>query len=103
MAKSAVKTMRSAIVKRTVFMPVRLKNADLRTREYLTDDEVQRLAEAAKANRRGQRRHHDPYRLPPWSASLGADGPAVGPGRVHLRHAARPSRQTRHTEHASNS
>src|SRR5205085_546435 len=55
MAKSAVKTMRSAIVKRTVAMPVRLKNADLRTREYLTDDEVQRLTEAAKANRHGHR------------------------------------------------
>src|SRR5437763_1756977 len=55
MAKSAVKTMPSAIVKRTVAMPVRLKNADLRTREYLTDDEVQRLTEAAKANRHGHR------------------------------------------------
>src|SRR5258707_12585260 len=55
MAKSAVKTMPSAIVKRTVAMPVRPKNADLRTREYLTDDEVQRLAQAAKANRHGHR------------------------------------------------
>ena len=55
MAKTATKTMPSAIVKRTVVMPIRLKNADLRTREYLTDDEVQRLAEAAKANRHGQR------------------------------------------------
>lgn len=55
MAKSAVKTMPSSIVKRTVAMPVRLKNADLRTREYLTDDEVQRLVEAAKANRQGHR------------------------------------------------
>jgi len=45
----------SAIVKRTVHMPTRPKNADLRTREYLTDDEVQRLAEAAKANRHGHR------------------------------------------------
>ena len=36
-------------------MPIRPKNADVRTREYLTDDEVQRLAEAAKANRHGQR------------------------------------------------
>src|SRR5437763_13588912 len=51
MAKSAVKTMPSTIVKRTVAMPIRLKNADLRTREYLTDDEVQRLAETAKDNR----------------------------------------------------
>src|SRR3954470_543839 len=55
MAKSAVKTMRSAIVKRTVAMPIRPKNADVRTREYLTDDEVQRLADAAKTNRHGQR------------------------------------------------
>src|SRR5438270_1863964 len=55
MAKSAVKTMPSAIVKRTVVMPVRPKNADVRTREYLTDDEVQRLAEAAKASRHGHR------------------------------------------------
>src|SRR5436853_4436910 len=55
MAKSAVKTMPSAIVKRTVVMPCRPKNADVRTREYLTDDEVRRLAETAKANRHGHR------------------------------------------------
>ena len=55
MAKTALKRASSAIVKRTVAMPVRLRNADLRTREYLTDAEVQRLAEAAKANRHGQR------------------------------------------------
>lgn len=39
-----------AIVKRTV-MPVRRKNAELRTREYLTDDEVQSLVAAARTNR----------------------------------------------------
>jgi type 1 fimbriae regulatory protein FimB/type 1 fimbriae regulatory protein FimE len=55
MAKSALKRAPSAIVKRTVAMPRRPKNADLRTREYLTDDEVQRLVEAAKANRHGHR------------------------------------------------
>src|SRR5712691_9131789 len=55
MAKTHSKTVSPAIVKRTVAMPVRLKNADLRTREYLTDDEVQRLAQAAKANRHGHR------------------------------------------------
>ena len=55
MAKSAAKTMPSAIIKRTVVMPVRPKTADLRTREYLTDDEVKRLADAAKANRHGHR------------------------------------------------
>jgi integrase len=55
MAKTALKRAPSAIVKRTVAMPVRLKNADLRTREYLTDDEVQSLMGAAKANRHGHR------------------------------------------------
>ncbi|MEH2489429.1 tyrosine-type recombinase/integrase [Bradyrhizobium sp. AZCC 2230] len=43
-----------AIVKRTV-MPIRRKNAELRTREYLTDDEVQTLVDVAKANRYGHR------------------------------------------------
>ncbi len=55
MAKTARKTKPPPIVKRTVDMPVRPKNADVRTREYLTDDEVQRLTEAAKSNRHGQR------------------------------------------------
>ena len=55
MPKSAFKGAPSAIVKRTVVMPRRPKNADVRTREYLTDDEVQRLTEAAKANRHGHR------------------------------------------------
>jgi hypothetical protein len=35
--------------------PRRPKNADLRTREHLTLDEVERLIEAAKANRHGHR------------------------------------------------
>jgi hypothetical protein len=39
---------------RTV-IPKRRKNAELRTREYLTDAEVERLQDAAKANRWGQR------------------------------------------------
>jgi type 1 fimbriae regulatory protein FimB/type 1 fimbriae regulatory protein FimE len=55
MAKTHSKSVSPAIVKRTVPMPSRPKNADLRRREYLTDDEVQRLAEAAKANRHGHR------------------------------------------------
>ncbi len=49
MAKTALKTALPAIEKRTVVMPVRPKNADMRTRESLTDDEVQRLANALKA------------------------------------------------------
>jgi integrase len=55
MAKTAAKRASSAIVKRTVAMPRRPNNADVRTREYLTDDEVQRLSDAAKGNRHGHR------------------------------------------------
>ena len=36
-------------------MPKRRPNAELRTREYLTEPEVERLLKAAKANRRGSR------------------------------------------------
>src|SRR3954468_23428055 len=54
MAKSARKATSQTIVKRTV-MPIRRKNAELRTREYLTDEEVQRLIDIAKANRYGHR------------------------------------------------
>src|SRR5436190_10165747 len=36
-------------------LPRRVPNADLRTREYLTGAEVERLIKAAKANRHGQR------------------------------------------------
>jgi type 1 fimbriae regulatory protein FimB/type 1 fimbriae regulatory protein FimE len=35
--------------------PRRVPNAELRTREYLTEAEVERLIKAAKANRHGQR------------------------------------------------
>ncbi|MGC1776704.1 MAG: tyrosine-type recombinase/integrase [Xanthobacteraceae bacterium] len=55
MTKAALKRAPSAIVKRTVAMPIRPKNADVRTREYLTDDEVRRLIDVAKANRHGHR------------------------------------------------
>jgi integrase len=40
---------------RTVAMPRRKPNAELRTREYLTDAEVDGLTEAAKGNRYGDR------------------------------------------------
>jgi integrase len=40
---------------RTVVTPVRRPNAELRTREYLTDDEVDRLVDVAKGNRHGHR------------------------------------------------
>ena len=54
MAKPNLKRVTSTPVNRTV-MPKRLPNAELRTREYLTDDEVDRLTEAAKGNRHGHR------------------------------------------------
>ncbi len=54
MAKSHLKLVTPAIVNRTV-TPKRVPNADLRTREYLTEAEVERLMEAAKGNRWGHR------------------------------------------------
>src|SRR5262245_55534154 len=47
-----LKLIAPAIVKRTVG---RRPNAELRTREHLTQDEVEKLIEAAKANRQGHR------------------------------------------------
>jgi len=54
MAKSHLKLVTPATVKRTV-TPMRLPNADLRTREHLTDAEVERLMNAARKNRWGHR------------------------------------------------
>jgi integrase len=54
MAKSHLKLVTSTTVKRTV-TPRRRQNGDLRTREYLTEHEVERLIEAAKRNRHGHR------------------------------------------------
>jgi integrase len=54
MAKSHVKLVTAAIVNRTV-TPKRVPNADLRTREYLTEAEVERLLTAANGNRWGYR------------------------------------------------
>jgi site-specific recombinase XerD len=54
MAKAHLKLVSPATVKRTV-TPRRAKNAALRTREYLTEDEVEALMVAAKDNRWGHR------------------------------------------------
>ena len=54
MAKSHLKLVTPATVNRTV-TPKRAPNADLRTREYLTEAEVERLMSAAKRNRWGHR------------------------------------------------
>ena len=55
MGKSHLKLVRPATVNRTVATPRRKPNAELRTREYLTDAEVAKLTEATKANRWGHR------------------------------------------------
>jgi type 1 fimbriae regulatory protein FimB/type 1 fimbriae regulatory protein FimE len=54
MANAHLKLVTPAIVNRTV-TPKRRPNADLRTREHLTETEVERLIEAAKRNRWGHR------------------------------------------------
>ena len=55
MAKSHLKLVAPDTENRTVVTPLRKPNAELRTREYLTDAEVAKLTEAAKDNRHGQR------------------------------------------------
>jgi site-specific recombinase XerD len=54
MDKSHLKLVTPAIAKRTV-MPRRVKNADLRTREYLTENEIEALMAAARQNRHAHR------------------------------------------------
>jgi hypothetical protein len=54
MAKTRLKLVTPAIVKRTV-TPKRLPNKDLRTREHLTEAEVERLMKAAQRNRYSHR------------------------------------------------
>ena len=54
MAKSHLRLVKPAAVNRTV-TPKRPPNGDLRTREYLTESEVDRLMNAAKGNRWGHR------------------------------------------------
>jgi integrase len=52
--KSHLRVNTPSAVKRTV-TPKRRRNGDLRTREYLTEAEVEKLLNAAKGNRHGQR------------------------------------------------
>jgi integrase len=54
MDKARLKLVTPTIVKRTV-TPKRLPNKDLRTREHLTEAEIERLMKAAQRNRCGQR------------------------------------------------
>ena len=54
MTKTRLKLVAPATEKRTV-APVRRPNAELRPREHLTEREVEKLIEATKGNRWGQR------------------------------------------------
>jgi type 1 fimbriae regulatory protein FimB/type 1 fimbriae regulatory protein FimE len=54
MGKSHLKLVTPTTVKRTV-TPKRLPNVDLRTREHLTEAEVERLVAVARKNRWGHR------------------------------------------------
>ena len=101
MAKSHLKLVTPATANRTV-TPKRVPNADLRTREYLTEAEVERLLNAANGNRWG---HRDATMilvgLPAWPACLRVGGPALGSGGVRHRHPARPQGQAGHPKHPS--
>jgi integrase len=54
MSKPHLRLVAPAIVNRTV-TPRRAKNSELRSREYLTEHEVEALMDAARKNRHGQR------------------------------------------------
>jgi len=54
MAKPHLKVVSPTTVNRTI-TPRRRRNGELRTREYLTEHEVERLIAAAKRNRHGHR------------------------------------------------
>ena len=97
MAKSKLRLVAPTTVNRTV-APRRPKNAELRTREHLTDSEVEALIEAARSsNREGHRDalmvllayRHGLRAAEVVDLRLGAD-------RFQIGHPARPSLQERH-------
>ena len=100
MAKPHLKLVSPSTVNRTV-PPKRLPNRELRTREYLTEAEVEKLIFAAKHNRYG---HRDATmilsRLPAWAPRQRADGLALGSDRLRDRDHARPPRQAGDARHA---
>ena len=93
MAKSHLKLVTPNTVKRTV-TPKRRRNGDLRTREYLTEAEVERLMKAATGNRHG-------YRDVTMILVAYRHGLRVSE-LVDLQngHLARPSGQAWHSQHA---
>ena len=75
MAKSTLRLVRPTTEKRTV-TPRRRPDAELRTREHLMEREVERLIEAAKANRHG---HRDATMVLLGGPSLGTRWTSIGP------------------------
>ena len=72
MAKTRLKLIAPATVKRTVAPPRRRPNAELRPREHLTEREVKKLIEATKGNRHSARdSDHDPDLLPARPTGVG--------------------------------
>src|SRR6202020_2897211 len=92
MAKSHLKLVPPATVNRTVqpVPPGRRPNAELRSREYLTEAEIERLIDADKSNRYGHR-----------DAAILLAAFRHGSGGLPNGHPARAPGQERHTQHAS--
>jgi hypothetical protein len=98
MAKSHLKLVAPATKNRTVATPRRPKNAEVRTREYLTDAEVARLTEAAKGNRDATMilvAYRHGLRSSDWSTCNGTRSIS------RRRHTGRPPGQEGLAEHAS--
>ena len=71
MAKTRLKLVSPATVKRTVAPTAAASEREFRPREHLTEREVEKLIEAAKGNRHGASgQHHDPDLLPAWPAGV---------------------------------
>jgi len=79
MAKGHLRLVTPATINRTV-RPQRPSNVTLRTREYLTEAEVERLMHAAKGNRSGHGDATMVLGLPARPTGIRADRPAVGAG-----------------------
>ena len=96
MAKSKLRLVSPTNENRTV-TPRRRPNAELRTREHLTEREVERLIEAARQNRYG---HRDATMiLLAYRHGLRASElvrPSLGPGGLQSGRPARPQSQTGH-------
>ena len=102
MTKSPLKLVPPAIVKRTVTTPGRKPNSVYRTREHLTGAEVDRLIDAAKANRWGHR--DGTMILVAFRHGLQivrTSGPALGSDGFRPCRPARTQGQERHAEYPS--